>query len=201
MLHMRSSKHAFCTQGPYSRWMKFLLAAPLIALAFPAAAVYKCQGADGRTSFQEIPCAAVEKQTEVRTFASPAAPQAQAERPAVQGPSVNEAIAGRYPVRGMTLGELQSAMGDPVRVDTGDYEGGYTERRTYQRPGATIHVYTEDGIVRSVQTSQNTRVAQRPCPSAQDIRNEEVSANSISLNSSERRERQRRIQRMKACSE
>jgi hypothetical protein len=184
--------------------MKLLLAATLLALAFPAAAVYRCASANGKTSFQEVPCAAGQTQTEVRTFAAPSAPDAPGAAAATGAPpgaSVNEAIGGRYAIRGMNLNELQMAMGDPVRIETGDYEGGYTEQRIYERPGGRVYVYTENGIVRSIQTTQSTRVAQRDCPSALEIRNEEVSANSISLTPAQRRERLRQIRRMKACND
>ncbi len=184
--------------------MKFLFAGALLVLALPAAAVYKCQTADGKTTFQEIPCAAVEKQTDVRTFASAPPPPAANERAAALTAAINQAIVGSYPVRGMNLKELQAAMGAPTRVNTGDYQGGYTEQRIYERPGGTIYVYTENGVVRSIQTSESpTRVEPvqqaRYCPSAHEIKNEEVSANSITLTPDQRQERYRKIQRMREC--
>lgn len=185
--------------------MKLFLAVPLLALALPAAAMFKCQAADGKTTFQEIPCAgASEKQTSVRTYVPPPDPSAPPERPAAERSAVNQAIVGSYPVRGMSLKELQTAMGNPSRVNTGDYPGGYNEQRIYERDGGTIYVYTENGIVRSIQTTENPRGAApvqtaRACASAHDIKNEEVSANSIMLNDEQRRERYRKIERMKAC--
>lgn len=118
--------------------------------------MYKCQTAEGKTAFQEIPCATAEKQTDVRTFAAPAAPASNERSPALSV-AINQAIVGSYPIRGMNLKELQAAVGDPSRVNTGDYQGGYTEQRIYERAGGTIYVYTENGIVRSIQTSEIER--------------------------------------------
>src|SRR5438045_3788535 len=63
----------------------------------------------------------------------------------------------------MNLMELQTAMGSPSRVDTGDYPGGYNEQRIYERDGGTIYVYTENGIVRSRFRRQRTLAVRRPC--------------------------------------
>lgn len=184
--------------------MKPLFAGALFVLAFPAAAVYKCQTADGKTAFQEIPCASAEKQTDVRTFAAPAASPASNERSPAMTAAINQAIVGSYAIRGMNLKELQSAIGEPTRTNTGDYQGGFTEQRIYERSGGTIYVYTENGIVRSIQTTESPRRAEpvqqaRYCPSAHEIKNEEVSANSITLSPEQRQERYRKIQRMREC--
>jgi hypothetical protein len=184
--------------------MKLLLAGVLLVLALPAAAVYKCQTVDGKTTFQEIPCAIVEKQTDVRTFASPPSSPATTEASAALRTAINQAIVGSYPVRGMNLKELQSAIGEPTRINTGDYQGGFTEQRIYERAGGTTYVYTENGIVRSIETSESQRRAvpeqqARNCASAQEIKNEEVSANSITLTADQRQQRNRKIQRMREC--
>ena len=183
--------------------MKLLLV-PLLAITLPAAAVFKCQTTEGKTSFQEMPCAGAERQTSVRTYLPPSDPSAAAERPAAERSAINQAIIGSYPVRGMSLKELQSAMGVPSRINTGDYPGGFTEQRIYERQGGTIYVYTDNGIVRSIQTTENLRRAEplqqtRACASAFDIKNEEVSANSITLNDVQRQERYRKIARMREC--
>lgn len=183
--------------------MKLLLV-PLLMFALPAAAMFKCQTADGKTTFQEIPCATAEKQTSVRTYLPPPDPSGPAERPAAERSAINQAIVGSYPVRGMNLKELQSAMGAPSRINTGDYPGGFTEQRIYERQGGTLYVYTDSGIVQSIQTIESPRRAEpvpqaRACASAFDIKNEEVSANSITLNDVQRQERYRKIERMREC--
>ena len=185
--------------------MKTILAGALLAIAaLPASAVYRCQTPDEKISFQETPCAATEKQSDVRTFAAPAAPAAANERSPAATSAINQAIVGSYPVRGMNLKELHAAVGNPSRINTGDYQGGYTEQRVYERLGGTLYVYTENGIVRSIQTSEaphttDTGQQARYCPSAFEIKNEEVSANSITLTPEQRGERYRKIQRMREC--
>jgi hypothetical protein len=195
---------------PIIRPMKSVLLMSLLAFALPAAAMFKCQSPDGKTTFQEIPCAATQQQSAVRIFASPpAAATPQDARSPAERSAINVALLHGYPVRGMTLGELQTAMGEPTRINAGDYEGGFTEQRVYQRGNGTFYVYTDNGMVRAIQTTGATARAPagappaaaqgRACPSAADIKNEEVSANSISLSEDQRRARQRQVANMRAC--
>lgn len=159
---------------------------------------------DGRTTFQETPCAgATEKQTSV-LFAPPPEATSAAERSSSERSAINQAIVGSYPIRGMNLADLQAALGHPSRVNTGDYPGGFTEQRIYERERGTYYVYTNNGIIQSIQTTEHPRSAApvqtaRACASAHDIRNEEVSANSITLNDVQRKERYRKIERMREC--
>ncbi|RIX81253.1 DUF4124 domain-containing protein [Acidovorax cavernicola] len=185
--------------------MKPIILLPLLLLSLPAAAVFKCQSPDGKVAFQETPCANAEKQSDVRTFAAPSPSPATAQdmRSPADRSAINVAILQGHPVRGMTLKELQSAMGAPTRINTGDYPGGFTEQRIYERDNGTFYVYTESGVVRSIQTSaaiaRTPSQQARACPSEFDIKNEEVSANSISLTEPQRRDKQRKIADMRAC--
>lgn len=187
--------------------MKSALLLSLLAFALPAAAMFKCQSPDGKMTFQEIPCAAAETQSAVKIFAAPPATATpQNTRSPAERSAINIALLHGYPERGMTLGELQTAMGEPTRVNAGDYQGGLTEERIYQRANGTFYVYTGNGVVRAIQTNgaaaRNATPAAtqgRSCPSASDIKNEEVSANSISLSEDQRRARQRKVADMRAC--
>lgn len=186
--------------------MKPVFACIVALAALPSWAAYKCVGSDGRTTFQELPCAASATQSAVRVAPPPPASSGTVERSASERSAINVAILQSYPLRGMTLKELQQAMGNPTRINTGDYDGGYTEQRIYERAGGTIYVYTDNGIVRSIQTTEAIRRPEpvrsaRACASEFDIKNEEVSANSITLSDEQRRERQKKIAAMRACSD
>jgi hypothetical protein len=182
--------------------MKSILIVPLLAISLPAAAVFKCQTANGKTTFQEIPCAVEHTQSSVRTFTAPS--PAGNERSGAERSAINVAILQGYPVRGMTVKELQTAMGNPTRVSTGDSAIGRTEERIYEPPNGTYYVYTENGVVSAIQnseaaTSTGALQAARHCPSELEIKNDEVSANSITLSRAERQARRQKIAQMRDC--
>lgn len=171
------------------------------------AQVYKCPDASGRLALQQAPC---EGGTQLVQKPKPAMPATEtgtppgAEAPVIDSTAINRAIVGSYPVRGMTLKELQQAMGAPTRVNAGDYASAYREQRIYERPGGTYYVYTENGFVAAIQFTQAIRPAApvqqaRACPGELDIRNAEVSANSIALNEEQRREKMEVVKRMREC--
>lgn len=169
--------------------------------ATPSWALFKCV-VDGKTAYQERPCDGAAAQTQMREVAKPE-PPGQAEVPPGLQAAINAGIVGSYPVRGMNVQQLQSALGNPSRVNASDYASGFQEQRIYERSNGTFYVYTENGIVRSSQFTEAIRpqVVQsaRSCPGAHDIRNAEVSANSIALNEAQRREKLAIVQNMREC--
>lgn len=63
--------------------MRCLAAAVLILIAQPSWALYKCVGASGATSFQEMPCERAQAQTAIKPLVeAPKAPAASADAPA-----------------------------------------------------------------------------------------------------------------------
>jgi Domain of unknown function (DUF4124) len=194
--------------------VSFVVALVLLASA-PAHAMYKCTGIDGKASFQDVPCASGVKVETIRAIAGPAPASASSSDRVPPGATdwkkanaevdarleIQRAIEQGRAVRGMTRAQLDSAMGPPLRVNTGDYASGSTEQRIYEQRGLTWYVYTNTDVVTSVQTQQSVSSATsaKPCPGAFEIRAEEVSANSIAVGDAERAERQRRISKMKEC--
>ncbi|MGO4608406.1 hypothetical protein AB4142_18915 [Variovorax sp. 2RAF20] len=182
-------------------FIKAAVVGAAIAAVTPSWALFKCV-VGGKTEYQERPCASDAAQTQMREAARPAQPDA-AEVPAALQAAINAGIVGSYPVRGMNASQLQSALGSPSRVNASDYSSGFQEQRIYERPSGTFYVYTEGGIVRSSQFTEAIRPqvieSARSCPGAHDIRNAEVSANSIALNEAQRKEKMAIVQRMREC--
>lgn len=173
-----------------------------LTAAAPSWALFKCV-VDGKTAYQERPCDGAAAQTQMREAAKPEPPgQADGLPPGLQA-AINAGIVGSYPVRGMNAQQLQSALGSPSRVNASDYASGFQEQRIYERSNGTFYVYTENGIVRSSQFTEAIRPqviqSARSCPSAFDIRNAEVSANSIALNEAQRKEKLAIVQSMREC--
>jgi len=166
----------------------------------PSWALFKCV-VDGRTEYQERPCAGGATQSRLREAAPVASPGADLP-PALQA-AINAGIVGSYPVRGMNQSQLQSALGSPSRVNASDYASGFQEQRIYERTNGTFYVYTRDGIVESSQFVEAIRPqvveSARFCPSAFDIKNAEVSANSIALSDAQRKEKLEIVRRMREC--
>ncbi|MBB3642590.1 hypothetical protein [Variovorax atrisoli] len=170
-------------------------------VSVPSWALFKCV-VDGKTEYQERPCAGGATQSRLREVAPASAPGA-VDVPAELQSAINAGIVGSYPVRGMNQNQLQSALGSPSRVNASDYASGFQEQRIYERPNGTFYVYTRNGIVDSSQFVEAIRpqVVQsaRSCPSAFDIKNAEVSANSIALSDAQRKEKLEIVQRMREC--
>lgn len=168
----------------------------------PSWALFKCV-VDGKTEYQERPCAGGATQSRLREVAPSSAAPSSVEVPAQLQGAINAGIVGSYPVRGMNQSQLQSALGSPSRVNVSDYASGFQEQRIYERPNGTFYVYTRNGIVESSQFTEAIRpqVVQsaRSCPSAFDIKNAEVSANSIALSDAQRKEKLEIVQRMREC--
>jgi hypothetical protein len=115
---------------------------------------------------------------------------------------VNAAIARGEPLVGMTRAELDRAMGAPTKVNADNYGGRLKDQIIYDRPRQSWYVYTEDGIVTSIQhrpgVTQTTR-AGVACPSPMEIRSMETSASSITLSEEERVQRRKEIAEARRC--
>lgn len=186
-----------------------ICAALAVALALLACgavqAQYKCTNAADRVTFQQAPCPTGARSTKLDLPAP--APVSAADVEAAQERSAREiatadravavrrAIDGRYPIVGMTPNELAQAMGQPRTVNTADYGRGFEEQRVYIDAFRTWYVYTRGGVVTTVQNiaGGDPRLAvQYYCPSAQQIRDEEVS-----LSSDTATDRNRRLEKLK----
>jgi hypothetical protein len=173
-----------------------------LTAAAPSWALFKCV-VDGKTAYQERPCDGAAAQTQMREVAKPEPPGQANGLPAALQAAINAGIVGSYPVRGMNAQQLQSALGSPSRVNASDYASGFQEQRIYERSNGTFYVYTENGIVTSSQFTEAIRPqviqSARSCPGAFEIKNAEVSANSIALNEAQRREKLAIVQNMREC--
>jgi len=185
----------------------------LLALALtcaPAWAINKCTGADGKVVFQDLPCAGQGEVIEVKPASGAADPlaarDAQTRLMKMQRDNrVAEAINTHEPLVGMTVDELQRAMGPATKVNADNYNGVRREQVIYERPSATWYVYTRDGRVDSIQhrpgppIGARTRGPERRCPTQHEIKDAITSAGSISLTVEEKEARWRVIREMQAC--
>lgn len=192
--------------------IEFLAAAALACMvcAQPVWAINKCTGPDGKTVFQDTPCAGGKGQLiEVRPasgrspLAQPEAGQDTKQRIArtETDSKIMEAINLRQPMVGMNKAQLEQAMGAPNVVNTDNYQGRLRDQYVFERPDRTWYVYTRDGIVESFQ-HRPAAVATGGatiCPSPAEIRDAEVSASSIRLSEAERVERIKMIAEMRRC--
>jgi hypothetical protein len=189
-----------------------LAAAALLALAVsPSWAINKCTGPDGSVVFQDAPCAGKGGAIVVRPASgnAPASNADAAERTRLEVAKINRrsetnaAIARGEPLVGMTRAELDQAMGAPTKINSNNYAGVLHDQLIYQRPQATWMIYTESGVVTSIQhRPASNNVAAGPsvrCPTPFEIRGMQVSANSNSLSAEERLERQKQITEAMRC--
>lgn len=177
--------------------MRLTLALALATLAGAASAqVYKCPGPGGQTVFQQSPCAGG-KELNVKPVqevggtylgGQTAAGTADVDRRlAILG-----AAERGEPAVGMTVDQLERAMGWPQKVNVANYGGGPEEQRIYRRDGRTYYVYTRDGVVSGIQNQETSR-PKPACPSARELRDAETDA---SAQTPSYDERQRRAQRL-----
>ncbi len=67
------------------------------------------------------------------------------------------AIEQRRPIVGMSIAELNSAVGSPTRRNSSDYGRGTEDQLIYERGDRTLYVYARDGQVTSVQDRESLR--------------------------------------------
>lgn len=171
---------------------------------------YKCTE-NGAVSYQDRPCSGAGGQMDFR----PAAGNAQTLLTKIDGPPVknvkvglselemNEAYANGIPKIGMTRDQLNLVMKQPSFVNPSNYSGVLHEQIGYNRGKDVWYVYTESGIVRSIQF-QTGGAFQRDggtvaCPSKAEIRDAITSASSITLSEAEKTARWKVIQEMQGC--
>ena len=178
-------------------------------LATPAWAINKCTGPDGKVAFQDAPCPDGRGE-KLHIHAAPApGPNAAAEAQArldklKRDNAMAEAIRTNKPLVGMTVGQLQNAMGTATKVNADNYNGVQREQVIYERLNETWYVYTRNGMVESVQHRPGAAAGGSPaqavrCPTPHEINSAITSASSITLSESERVERWKAIRQMQAC--
>lgn len=191
---------------------KAALFAAALVLASPAWAVNKCTGPDGKTVFQDIPCADGKgEKLNIRATSTPAVnvsatgdAQGRLEK-MKRDNEMAEAIRTHKPLVGMTVAQLQEAMGLATKVNANNYNGTQSEQVIYERPQETWLVYTRNGVVESIQHRPGTPIGSTPtrtagpCPSPHEIRNAITSASSMTISDAERVERWKAIKAMQAC--
>lgn len=188
-----------------------LLTAVMLS-ATPAWAINKCTGPDGKVVFQDAPCADGKgEKLNIRSTSAPAASvgatgdaQARLEK-MKRDNEMAEAIRTRKPLVGMTLAQLQEAMGLATKVNANNYNGTQSEQVIYERPQETWLVYTRNGVVDSIQHRPGAPIgstpsrATGPCPTQHEINNAITSASSMTVSDAERAERWKTIRAMQAC--
>lgn len=192
--------------------IRLMLGFVVLASGAPVWAVNKCL-VDGRTVYQDAPCAGGGKQLNIQANA-PSAPTADQRSAAAEASMRNRAadhqqnllsgMASGRPVVGMTDNQLRIAMGLPNRINAGDYQGQQHDQLIYERGDVVYYVYVRNGVVSSVQTSSGyssaAPVRRERCPTAIEIRNMETSAKAASISEYERRELWRRVREAReAC--
>lgn len=213
----RRSSPAAQPQGV--RWRKVLwMALTICVLAFfvvlkEAWAVNKCTGPDGKVSFQDAPCTDGKAEAlRIRPASGAAASNGVATADAQarlakmkQDNELAQAIRTHTPLVGMTLAQLQDAMGLPTKVNADNYNGTQREQVIYERPNETWLVYTRSGVVESIQHRPRAAFGNRParntasCPTQHEIKNAMTSASSMTLLDGERVERWKAIKAMQEC--
>lgn len=196
--------------------MKTLTVLAALLLPIGSIAANKCT-VDGKTVYQDTPCASGGAKVDTRANGAiaedeePAPERGRAyrreggerqERRKVDHQAVTLGMATGKPVVGMTQNQLNIAMGSPNRRNTGDYGSTQSDQLIYERQGITYYVYVRDGVVSSVQSSEGYRTSvgsSKRCPTSIEIRNMQTTANSDSINESQRRELLREIRSAKNC--
>lgn len=189
---------------------KPILIAAALLLSSQAWAINKCTGPDGRQVYQDAPCAGQGEKMDIRPSTGAPDPSQQAEAQAKRAKlkldnEMAEAIRMKRPLVGMTIAQLQEAMGQPTKVNANNYGGTQSDQVIYERSNETWLVYTRNGVVESIQhrpgapTGATPARSSGPCPSQHDINNAITAASSISLSETERAERWKTIRVMQAC--
>jgi hypothetical protein len=164
-----------------------------------AADVYRCDGPDGRATFQQHPCTGAGRRVEV-----PAPNVVGAFVPSVdlaRDAQVRSAVERGQVLAGMTEDEVRRALGVPQSVLRSAGVSSSRAQLAYRyRDGTVRYVHLADDAVRSV--SEHTRPARRPlepCYTALEIRNAGVGAQSSVLPPEERQRRLQAADAMARC--
>ncbi len=192
------------------KMIKQTLVLVILLMTAPAWAVNKCKGSDGKFVFQDAPCLGEGARVDVRPASGTAGSTSTAESQAAldslkQKNALSEAIRTHKPMVGMTVVQLEKAMGLATKVNADNYNGTTREQVIYERPSETWLVYTRNGIVESIQHRPGAPIGmpnQRmsgPCPTQHEINSAITSASSMTLSDLERAERWKAIKAMQAC--
>ena len=185
-----------------------LVAVALVLCTGQAMAIYKCITPEGRITFQDAGCAGNGSASIIKQSAS--GPPLQENKNSWGGRSrsavadaeakieIRTAINERRPAMGMTLGELEQALGLPQRVNTGTYQSGSSEQRVYDLHNPTWYVYTKGGTVTAFQSNTSLKKPVQ-CPSSLEIRNVETSASSVTLTEAQRYNYTKQLEAMRSC--
>jgi hypothetical protein len=182
----------------------------LSAINTQAMAINKCTNAADEVVFQDLPCAgkggAIKLMPGSGHADASTADAVEKSKKMVDDVNwrvkVQEAIASRLPLVGMTRTELDQAMGPPTKVNAANYSGVLKDQIIYRQPSQTWYVYTVQALVTSIQNTPETNsaaVPKLPCPSPHAIRDMETSASSITLGDAERAERWKQIGDARKC--
>lgn len=185
-----------------------LLAFTCLAVS-PAWAINKCS-IDGKVVFQDTACPGKGEVLVVRPSggqatesAAESAARSKVEIAKIEWRSKVQIAIGRgEPLVGMTRAELDSAMGAPTQVNADNYGGRKKDQIIYDRPGQSWYVYTDDGVVTSIQHRPGVSSVSAPslrCPTPHEIRDMETSASSNTLSEAERVARFKQIGQAKSC--
>lgn len=179
----------------------------LCACGAASAQIYRCPDAAGRTVIQQQPCTGGTKMEVKPASGSDSALDAEAAKERAASNASEQqiliAIGKRQPAIGMSEANLRMAMGNPLRINRGNYSGRTRDQWIYERQDATWYVYVRDGFVSSFQSQQaiaSGSVPAKRCPNSMEIRNMETSANSVTISPEERRVKRRQVAEAKACS-
>lgn len=176
-----------------------------------AQAAYKCQDAQGAITYQDRPCLSGGKElTPASTgTGSISYSTSDAEALAKQAQSKRDvetlrAIQQREPAIGMTLAELNLAMGRPDAVNPSNYNGRLHNQLIYNRGQRRLYVYTDGGKVTAIQDRSNPSApkplpAGQRCPTSIEIQNARNSANSTSLTEDQRKAKWKQVESMESC--
>jgi Domain of unknown function (DUF4124) len=157
-----------------------------------AQAQYRCTQADGSTAYQQAPCPTGQAEQRIKA-PPPATPEQNAA--AARARAMNAAILGGYPIVGMTRIELERAMGGlPDKANLAQYGADRKDQLIFYRGDRTIYVYTENGLVTSIQNtagsplqvSQRPTAPAKPCPSPTTIRDIEIRMSEFSNRGNDR---------------
>lgn len=127
--------------------------APLLAAAQD---VYRCVGPGGQVVFQQAACPAgkggpIEVRQANVVEGNPAG-ESQVRAQAERSQTVRSAQARGQVMQGMTTSEMQQVMGHARVVNTDSGTGGVRQQHVYRGADGTRYVYTENGVVTSMQS-------------------------------------------------
>lgn len=164
--------------------------------------MYKCIASSGAVAYQGAPCKGgdAEKKIKAQAQGQPTALIKTDSADVDRRLKIRTAIQNGEPLISMTSKELEDAMGLADTINSSNYGRGLEEQHIFHRRGRTIYVYTQNGIVTSIQNTEGLGRRKEPCPPYSEIRNIEVDMSSITNRGNERqRDLQKRLDFVRSC--